>query len=187
MSRAGFVLVGGRSSRMGRDKALLPFRGRTLAEHIADQVLIATGQVSLIGNHAIYSYLGFPVIEDQYAGCGPLSGIQAAVTHSAAEWNFVCACDLPDITSEFIDALLQRAEQSATDAVIPVGPAGLPEPLCAAYHQRCGAAITQALSQDVRKVMDGLASLDLDLWHVPDSQYFHNLNTLQDWRSYTNA
>src|SRR5205814_2477042 len=64
MKRAGFVLVGGKSSRMGRDKALLPFQGSTLLEHIALHVAAAAGSVTLIGEPDKYRRLGFPVLTD---------------------------------------------------------------------------------------------------------------------------
>jgi len=69
--------------------------------------------------------------------------------------------------------------------VLPVGPDGLPEPLCAAYHRHCVDAIGRALAQGVRKVTDGLASLDIDPWRVPQSHYFLNLNTALDWARFT--
>jgi molybdopterin-guanine dinucleotide biosynthesis protein A len=187
MSFAGFVLVGGRSSRMGQDKALLPFRGRTLVEHVAGEVRRTAGGVSLIGDAAIYSYLGFPVIQDSYPGRGPLSGIHAALNGSHAEWHLVVACDMPELTAEFLQSLAARAAQSGADAVIPAGPAGRPEPLCAAYHRRCLAAVENALGRDIRKVMDALVDLEVELWHVPESKYFHNLNTRQEWLCYSNA
>ena len=63
-SRAGFVLAGGRSSRMGRDKALLPLDGHTLVDHIAGLVQRAAGNVTLIGPPERYATLGYPVIPD---------------------------------------------------------------------------------------------------------------------------
>ena len=77
MIQAGFVLAGGKSSRMGRNKALLPYRGRTLVEHVAEIVETAAGSVSVVGDAETYGHLGYPVIEDVIPGCGPLSGIHA--------------------------------------------------------------------------------------------------------------
>src|SRR5690349_1942483 len=102
MDRAGFVLAGGKSSRMGCNKALLPFRGRTLVEHIASEVSTVTHTVALIGDRALYIILGYPVIEDVFPGRGPLSGIHAALRASGAEWSLVVACDMPEMTAGFL-------------------------------------------------------------------------------------
>ena len=187
MKYAGFVLAGGKSSRMGSDKALLPFQGRTLIEHVAAQVLQAAGNVTLVGDPSRYGYFGYPVIEDIFPRRGPLSGIHAALTGSRAGWNLIVACDMPEITAAFLGALLERAESGTAHAVIPTGPSGLPEPLCAAYSSRAADAIRSALERDIRKVMDALAGLEIDLWPVDDSRYFHNLNTPAEWTCYCNG
>ncbi|HXI43255.1 MAG TPA: molybdenum cofactor guanylyltransferase [Bryobacteraceae bacterium] len=187
MKCAGFVLAGGRSSRMGQDKALLMFKGRPLVEHVAGEVRQAAGNVTLVGNPSRYTYLGYPVIEDILPACGPLSGIHATLTHSTAEWNLVVACDMPEVTAGFLMMLLDRAAAGSADAVLPAGPSGLSEPLCAVYHRRSLEAITGALASGVRKVTDALRGLDIDVWRVPDSRYFHNLNTPQEWSCYSNG
>jgi molybdopterin-guanine dinucleotide biosynthesis protein A len=184
MQCAGFVLAGGRSSRMGRDKALLPFKGRTLIDHIAAQVHQAAGNITLVGNPARYSYFGYPVIEDILPGHGPLSGIHAALTVSNADWNLIVACDMPELTAEFLTLLVERARSGCAHAVLPVGPAGLPEPLCAVYNLRAADAIARALERNIRKVTDELAGLELDLWRIADSRHFYNLNTPEEWTCY---
>jgi len=187
MDRAGFVLAGGKSSRMGCNKALLPFRGRTLVEHIINEISAVTHNVSLIGDPGLYINLGYPVIADVFPGCGPLSGIHAALRASGAEWNLVVACDMPAITACFLGELMERAERTGADAVLPAGPSGMPEPLCAAYRRRALAVIERALERDVRKVTEGLEGLQIDLWRLPDSHHFHNLNTPEEWDSYSHA
>ena len=172
---------------MGRDKALLPFKGRTLVECVAAEVHAVTGSVILVGDVSRYSYLSYPVIEDIFPSRGPLSGIHAALTASRAEWNVIVACDMPDVTSEFLRKVVERAESGGADAVLPAGPSGLPEPLCAAYRRRSLNTIADALERGVRKVTDGLAGLAVDIWRVPDPRYFHNLNSPQDWSSYPNG
>jgi molybdopterin-guanine dinucleotide biosynthesis protein A len=184
MKCAGFVLAGGRSSRMGSDKALLPFRGHTLVEHVAGQVHHAAGNVTLVGEPERYSYLSYPVIGDIYPARGPLSGIHAALAASHEEWNLIVACDMPEVTAAFLSRILARAACAKAHAVIPAGPSGLPEPLCAVYSRGALGVIANSLERDIRKVMDGLMGLEIDLWRVPDSRHFHNLNTPAEWTGY---
>jgi molybdopterin-guanine dinucleotide biosynthesis protein A len=93
---------------------------------------------------------------------------------------------MPDVTSDFLRKVLNRAESGGADAVLPAGPSGLPEPLCAAYRRRSLDAIEDALERGIRKVTDGLAGLSVDIWHVPDARYFHNLNSPEDLSFYAN-
>jgi len=172
---------------MGQDKALLLFNGRPLIERVAGEVRRAVGNVTLVGKASRYTYLGYPVVEDVLSECGPLSGIHAALKHTTAHWNLVVACDMPEVTAEFLGKLIERAAAGSADAVLPAGPSGLPEPLCAAYHRRSLEAVAGALESGVRKVTDGLSRLDIDIWRVPDSRYFHNVNTPQDWTCYSNG
>jgi molybdopterin-guanine dinucleotide biosynthesis protein A len=187
MKRGGFVLVGGKSSRMGRDKALLPFQGSTLLEHIALHVAAAAGSVTLIGEPDKYRRLGFPVLTDNLTGAGPLSGIQTALSASRAEWNLIVACDMPELSSEFLTSLLEFAEASDADCLIPIGPTGRPEPLCAAYRLRCLPCIDRALARNIRKVTDALAGLDVKPWNVPESVWFQNVNTPAEWTPYSHV
>jgi len=184
MKCAGFVLAGGKSSRMGSNKALLPFKGITLIEHVAAKVKKAAGNVTLVGDKAKYSNFSYPVTEDIFPGRGPLSGIHAALAASQSEWSLIVACDMPEVTETFLTSLIERAEGGKAHAVIPAGPSGLPEPLCAVYSRRAFDGIARALEGGVRKVMDGLSGLEIDLWRVPDSRPFHNLNTPAEWASY---
>ena len=79
MQASGFVLAGGASKRMGQDKALLPYRGTTLVEHVAKTVREAAGSVALIGDPARLGQLGLPVFPDELPSCGPASGIYTAL------------------------------------------------------------------------------------------------------------
>jgi len=185
MQRAAFILAGGRSSRMGSDKALLPLRGATLVEHVMAQVHSVTSNITLVGNSKRHINLGYPVIEDRFVGCGPLAGIHAALATTNCDWNLILACDMPEVTAGFLCQLMEHAESGSCDAVIPVPPGGIPEPLCAVYHRRCEGVIANALQNGIRKVTGVLAGLKVDYWPVPHPNFFRNLNTPQEWASYS--
>src|SRR6266566_1160042 len=98
---------------MGRDKARLPYRGGTLAEWVARQVELAAQSATLVGNPVGNPELGG--IPDLYPGEGPLGGILTALHHSAAEWNLIVACDMPEITPGFLCGLLAEAQRTNAD------------------------------------------------------------------------
>ena len=177
----GFVLAGGQSRRMGRDKGLLEWQGVPLASHVARAVADAAGGVTLIGRPETYGHLGYPVVPDDHPGLGPLGGIATALRLSDARWNLVVACDMPALTAGFLRRLRAAACASDRDCLLPQGPTGLLEPLCAAYHHDSLPVIQEALDRGVRKVVDGLAGLRILRWPVDEESWFANVNTPDDW------
>lgn len=172
---------------MGSDKALLPFRGGTLAAYVARAVAAAAGSVVLIGDPQKYSCIGWPVLADRCPGTGPLGGIESALSYTAADWNLVLACDMPAVSTEFLRGLLDAAERLDPDALVPAGPSGRLEPLSAVYHRRCRETFRRALEAGVRKITDAFAGLAVSAWTVADDACFQNLNTPEEWAGYHDA
>jgi molybdopterin-guanine dinucleotide biosynthesis protein A len=114
MLTAGFVLVGGRSTRMGRDKARLPVDSRLLVELVAHAVAEAAGSVTLLGNPAAFADLLFECLPDLRPGCGPVAGVETALASGRAELNLVVACDMPGIRVADLTRLLAVCEESRT-------------------------------------------------------------------------
>jgi len=174
--------VGGRSSRMGRDKARLPYRGEALAEWIARAVKTAAGSATLVGNAPLGG------IPDLYPGEGPLGGILTALRHTSADWNLIVACDMPEVSAEFLDTLLDAAElfgaSSGAGALLPRGPSGQVEPLCAVYHKRAGAAMERRFADGIRKVTAALEEVATIWYPVAELKTFQNVNTPEDWAGY---
>ncbi len=166
---------------MGRDKALLPFRGGSLAGAVGRAVEQAAGSVTVVGRTEL---LDLPTIPDLYPGEGPLGGILTALRHSRAEWNLVVACDLPEVTGEFLASLLDRAEACGCDALVPHGPSGHPEPLCAVYRSTARSAIERHFADGVRKVTAALDGLRVEAWAVSQVAHFQNVNTPEEWGNY---
>jgi molybdopterin-guanine dinucleotide biosynthesis protein A len=186
-SVAGFVLTGGRSSRMGRDKALMAYGDHTLVEHVAQVVERACGSVVLVGSPERYRALPYPAIEDVLPEEGPLGGIHAALCASSAEWNLVVACDMPLITEALLESLLEAAGQFTGDCIVPVSPGGRLQPLCALYRRRCLDTVTGLLDRGVRKMREAIPQLGAILLPVRSAAPFRNLNTPQEWDAHRTA
>jgi molybdopterin-guanine dinucleotide biosynthesis protein A len=166
---------------MGADKAMLLYRGTPLAAYVARQVAAVTGRVWLIGPAERYGLLGYPVMEDREPGCGPLGGIVTALAQTDSAWNMIAACDMPGITSDFVENLFALAEGGDVDVVMPQGPSGVPDPLCAVYHRRCFTAVDTAFRNGTRKVTAALDGLRVFLTQVDSADALHNVNTPNDW------
>jgi molybdopterin-guanine dinucleotide biosynthesis protein A len=184
---AGFILAGGESARMGRDKALLELGGEALIVRTARLVESAAGSATVIGDSAAYRALGLRTIGDDWPGAGPLGGMATALRASSAGWSLVVACDLPYLTKLWLDYTIGRAFASRADAVVPMGALGA-EPLCAIYHERAEGAIRAALALGTRKVTEALKNLSVETiepaeWKAFDSEglLFKNMNAPEDY------
>jgi molybdopterin-guanine dinucleotide biosynthesis protein A len=179
---SGYVLAGGRSTRMGRDKALLPFGRATLLDHVAQCVHQSAGNVTVIGPPERYAAFGYPVVADHVENSGPLGGLFTALSITPSDWNLIVACDMPGLTAHFLDSLLHAAESSPADCLVPskTGRAEL-DPLCAVYHRRCLSAAKAALDRNLLKMQDFVSSLHLSIWPVPNSGLLENVNTPEEW------
>jgi molybdopterin-guanine dinucleotide biosynthesis protein A len=190
---AGFVLAGGRSSRMGRNKALLEIGGVPLLVRTVRALQPVVNRVTVIGPPAAYRELHLTIVGDNYPGAGPLGGIATALAAAQEPWSFVLACDMPYLGPAWLQYLIERALVSSCDVVLPESAysgAPLAEPLCALYHRRAGAPIRAALERGVRKVMEGLAGLRIERITAAESQpfdgegmLFQNLNSREDYEA----
>ncbi len=185
MQASGFVLAGGGSTRMGRNKALLPFHGTTLVEHIAGIVRETVGSATLIGNRDQLGHLGLRVVPDILPGYGPASGIYTALTMSSTSWNVIVGCDMPGITSSILLDLLHRATVApiASNCVAAAGPDDEPEPLCAVYHRRCLPAVARAIREKRLKMKSLLIELGIEMLPV-DPSALANVNTPAEWAEF---
>jgi molybdenum cofactor guanylyltransferase len=186
---AGFILAGGRSSRMGRDKAALEIDGVTMLDRAIDLLQSIGVSVTVVGLPAEFERRAsqVPVIADEWPGMGPLGGIATALRQTPATWNLVIACDMPYLTAEWLRFLLQRTKTSSADAILSRSERG-PEPVCAVYHRRAESAIRESLQQGKLRVTGVVATLKTDYveredWKAFDSDglLFKNMNQPADY------
>ncbi len=141
----GFVLAGGKSSRMGADKAFLEIGGETFLERAVKILSDAGGSpVKIVLNRRQTHFIeklpaGVPYVFDIYENRGALSGIHTAFKSCASRRAFVLACDMPSVTARAIENLVKAASKSPEKfAVVPKQSNGKIQPLCALYEvEKC--------------------------------------------------
>ena len=140
----GFILAGGASSRMGRDKALLPLGGETFITRIARALAAVTDSVRLVGPRRAGADAALPVVPDIYQGCGALGGLHAALAACQAPWAAVVSCDLPFVSGA-LWRRLATLRSADVDAVVPCDADGRAQMLCALYAR----AVCQARAEEL--------------------------------------
>ncbi len=182
---AAFILAGGKSTRMGADKAFVMLDGRTLLTHALDAAGSVTSDVSIVGDAAKFAAFA-PLVQDVFPGCGPLGGIHAALRASQTELNLMLAVDVPFVTRELLEYLISRARNAAASVTIPRIGGGW-QPLCAVYRRefadsaekalRAGQNKIDALFSEVRVQTIGEQELEAAGF---SAEMFRNLNTPEE-------
>lgn len=106
----GYVLAGGRSSRMGRDKALLMLAGKPLVERAVTKLKRVCAKVSVLSGNPELAVYG-PLVADNFVGSGPLGGIEAALLDSEFAWNLILPVDMPFLPTRLLDDWIYSALQ----------------------------------------------------------------------------
>jgi molybdopterin-guanine dinucleotide biosynthesis protein A len=150
MNVVGFAVAGGRSLRMGRDKALLPWGRGTLLDHTLERLAAACSEVRILsGAEPRYADRGLPVDVDAIADAGPLAGVCVGLERAAGRVALFLAVDLPGVPPALLTRLAELAAEF--DAVAPVTDDGR-HPLCAAYASGCLAPVRLRLAAGERKL-----------------------------------
>jgi len=141
---AAFILAGGKSTRMGTDKAFVVLDGRTLLARALELARAAASDVRIVGDRAKFAAYA-PVVEDVFPGCGPLAGIHAALRASPADLNLILAVDVPFVTLALLQYLMKRARDSPSAMATVVRSGTGWQPLCAVYRRKFADAAERAL------------------------------------------
>lgn len=183
---SGFVTAGGRSSRMGTDKAWLELDGQTMIERVIAALKAVSESVAILANSARYGRLGLPVYADTNMGIGPLEAIRTALENSRAPRSLVVACDLPFVTPELFSFLL--AIEGNYQAIVPVDRDGRPAPLCAVYSAEALESVTRIIERGGRRVSmlfeqvpTRMVAFD-EVRHLAGAElFFENVNTREEY------
>lgn len=179
----GLVLAGGRSRRMGHDKALLQRDGRSQLSHavllldeVVDEVFVSARQ----DQQDDPERGRYPVIVDRYVDVGPVAGILSAMDQDpAADW-LVLACDLPNIDRDTLEFLVRHRAAEQPFTAYRSSHDGLPEPLCAIYGSGSDSIIREFVERGITCPRKMLINSDTQLLDQPNPAALDNVNTPED-------
>ena len=186
----GLVLAGGRSTRMGQDKAALQVAGRTQLER-AMALLAPRVTRSFVSVRSDQrddpARRGFEQIADTRASLGPVAGILAALERFPDSAWLVLACDLPLLNAATLDLLLRKRAPRRLATAFRSSHDGLPEPLCAVYEGAARAALAAYVAGGGTCPRKFLSAADVELLEQPDPRALDNANTPEEYAAAMSA
>jgi len=185
---SAIILAGGKSSRLGCDKAFLPVGGQTLIERAFGELSQVFGEI-LISTNAPAGLDGLgaaALVPDIVKDIGPLGGIHAGLEAMTNEYGFFVACDMPALDARVIRSQLDVLRSAPADAVVPRWE-GRVEPLHALYGKSCLPAVRSCIESGIHRIIEFYDAVRLRYWDLAPtrdwSAYFHNVNTPEEWRA----
>lgn len=184
----GFILTGGASTRMGRDKATLRLGGASFVERVAAALGPVCREVFVVSSRHGAELRGLRVVSDLYESRGALGGLHAALAHGGARWAAVVSCDLPFVSAELLGHL-SSFRGDDVDAVAPTQPDGRVQPLCAFYRREVCRDIARRMLDEgelrprllLERVRTRLVGFE-ELAALRGSRsFFENVNTPEDY------
>lgn len=181
------IIAGGKSRRMGRDKAFIELGGKTLIERVLERgAKLSPAETILVTNQpAQYAHLGLPMYRDILPDKGSLGGIYTALLQASSQFVLVLACDMPFINPGLLRFMIAQADEDV-DIVAP-RVAGYPQGLHAIYSKSCIAPIARQLAANRLKIIrfyDQMRVRYLDEADYAefdsDARSFANLNTPEE-------
>ena len=182
------ILAGGKSSRLGRSKALQAIGGKTLIQWVIDRLAIISTEIIIATARGeeipCSSDVGLRTVADIHPGKGPLGGIYSGLIASSTSRAIVVSCDTPFVSTSLLEYMTQTCP--GFDIVVPRRKEKV-EPLCAVYSKSCVAPIRELLKQNELKIIElypmvtvrYIEEAEIDRFD-PEHLSFFNINSQAD-------
>jgi molybdopterin-guanine dinucleotide biosynthesis protein A len=158
----GYVLAGGKSSRMGRDKALLELAGKPLVFHAVSKLWRVCEDVHILSSSPELEAFA-PLVRDLHGECGPLGGLEAALEHSRHEWSLFMPVDMPFLPAAFLEDWVRAVIVGHDTRVAMFTVDGVPQPLFCLLHEEVAPFVREAMGLGQYKVFPVLEAAGIEL------------------------
>ncbi len=172
----GIILAGGKSSRMGTNKALMQYRGLPFIQHIINTMKPLVDQILIVGKPEEYTDLKLRCVDDIFPESGPVGGIHAGLENSKSPYNLVLSCDIPLITEQILMELIENINEN--NDVVLIESNGQAHPLIAIYQKHCKDLFDDLLIRGENRLLSALDQLRVKTICLsdPNELYVTNIN-----------
>lgn len=176
------ILAGGKSSRMGRDKAFLELDGKSFIAKLCEELNCFEEKIIARGNKSEISDTSWKCISDNYQEKGPIGGLHAVLSNCESQVMFCVSCDMPFITYSLVHKLCEYMKDD-TDAVIAVTQDGRIHPLCGLYRKSVVTILEEQILAGNYRMRGVLDKISVNYVTIPaeDGQQLRNINTPQEY------
>jgi len=179
------ILAGGKSLRMGSDKARLQLEGSSFLERVAGELRGFDEVLLSVDRSDRYTNSDLQVVEDQFPGCGPISGLYSALKACRSDWLLAVSCDIPMFTRDLAEYMVSYLS-GEYDAVVAVTRDGTIHPLCAIYSRPVADILEEQIRLGDYRMTHALEKIKMKEAPLRHSAYpdeiLQNINTPEQFR-----
>jgi molybdopterin-guanine dinucleotide biosynthesis protein A len=178
----GYILAGGKSSRMGTDKGLLLFEGKPMIQYVIEQMQPVFDKLVIVSNNPEYEKFGLEVIPDLIKDIGPAGGIYTALHQSETKLNFMVSCDMPFVTAAAIKFIIANTYESQ---IVLLENQGKMEPLFGMYSKECEEIWLELIEEGKVKLQEMVLhfkwkTIPVEHNKIFNESFFKNINNKED-------
>lgn len=188
MHITAIILAGGKSSRMGKDKGLMPFKGKAMISHIIEELKKLDIPIIIISNNSEYTRFGHPVYPDLIKDKGPIGGIYTGLLHSQTNMNLIVSCDTPLLTSQILNSLIKNHH----DKLITLAAyQGKIHPTIGIFNKSILVELKKHIETGKLKLLDAFKPFQPNILNIEQlgieatELQFTNINTVEEFNQYT--
>ena len=175
---SAIILAGGKSQRMGQDKAFIEWRGQTFIQHLIDAVLPLTNDIFISGDNQKLNALGFTLVSDEIQNAGPVVALASCFKNIETENVLVLSCDVPQVSTKDLELLISNHNNKTNVTYFTFR--GKSIPLAGIYNKRCFPVFIAEMERGERKLFNVINKLIIQEIEYKGVGGLQNVNTPQD-------
>ena len=178
-----YIIAGGKSSRMGCDKATTILNEKSFLTHITKAINPLGTKIKLVSSLSKHQNLGYEVIFDEYINKGPVSAIISALNNTNTDLNLILSCDIPLLQYNLVDWLIKQHTNNYEATIVCLDSKKMP--LIGIYSKNCISVFKEHIEKNQLKLMSVIDNLNVNYIEIPKkwAKQITNINTPEELKN----